>query len=347
MQRRARLSKDSIIKIVGIAVAILLFFSILLVITDRIKKKEISSVSSSTEGTPFFDPYADEDQDPVIYYAGKAYTHKKNIETVLFMGIDSYGEAQEMEGHRNHDQVDVLMLAVINHDTKQYQVLQVNRDTMTEIPMIGSTGDRIGTIPAQIALSHTYGSGLQDSSEYTCEALTNLLMGEEVKHYITLKLDSIAIINHSVGGVEVTIPYDMTAYDETMTEGATILLSDKQAETFIRARRDLDDDKAINSVRMERQQTYLDHWKKKAKEKLNQDAGFALELILDLGDYMLTDYDLNSLSKLSDYLANYEYLGMTKIEGTYQMGEEFLEFYCDDTSLKDAVISLYYEEKAE
>ena len=345
MQRRARLTKDSIIKIVGIAVAILLFFSILLVLTDRIKKEKTSPSASSTAGTPFIDPYEDEEQDPVIYYGGKAYTHKKNIETVLFMGIDSYGEAQEIEGNRNHDQVDVLMLAVINHETKQYQVLQVNRDTMADIPAIGVSGDRLGTIVAQIALSHTYGSGLQDSSEYTCEALTNLLMGEEVQHYVTLKLDSIAIINHSVGGVEVTIPYDMTSADPEMVEGATILLDDKQAETFVRARQSLDEDKAINSVRMDRQQTYLDHWKKKAKEKLNQDAGFALELILDLGDYMLTDYDLNSLSKLSDYLANYEYLGMTKITGEYQTGAQFLEFYCDDTSLKDAVISLYYEEK--
>ncbi len=346
MQRRARLTKDSIIKIVGIAVAILLFFSILLVLTDRIKKKETSSPPTAS-GTPFTDPYAGEESDPVIYFSGKPYTHKKNLETVLFMGIDSYGEAQEVEGYRNHDQVDVLMLAVIDHAKKQYQVLQINRDTMTEIPMIGSTGDRIGTIPAQIALSHTYGSGLQDSSEYTCEAVTTLLMGEEVQHYVTLKMDCIGIINHSVGGVEVTIPYDMTAYDETMTEGTTMLLTDKQAETFIRARKELDDDNALNSVRMERQHTYLDKWKQKAKEKLNKDAGFALELILDLGDYMLTDYDLNSLSKLSDYLANYEYLGMVKVDGTYQMGSQFLEFYCDDTSLKNAVVTLYYEEKTE
>lgn len=345
MQRRTRLNKDSIIKIVGIAVAILLFFSILLVITDRMKKQATSTTPSSSSET-FVDPYASEEVDPVIYFGGQAYTRKKNIETVLFMGIDSYGEAEEREAYRNNDQVDVLMLAVIDHNTKTYRVLQVNRDSITQIPQIGSTGQRNGTIPAQISLSHTYGSGLQDSSGYTCEALSYLLMGEEVQHYVTLKLDSIAIINHSVGGVEVTIPYDMTVVDPAFTEGAKILLDDKQAELFVRSRTELVEDKATNIVRMERQHTYLDLWKKKAKAKLNEDAGFALELILNLGDYMLTDYDINGLSSLSGYLADYEYLGMIKIEGTTQMGPSFLEFYCDDTSLKQAVITLYYDEKA-
>ena len=109
----------------------------------------------------------------------------------------------------------------------------------------------------------------------------------------------------------------------------------------------LQEDKATNLARMDRQTTYLDAWKKKAKEKLNQDAGFALELILELGDYMITDYDLNNLSKLSDYLANYEHLDTIKIDGHTEMGSDFLEFYCDDTSLKNAVIALYYDEKAE
>lgn len=344
VQRRNRLNKDTLIKIVGIAVAILLFFSILLVVTDRMKKKATSSTPSSN-GSTYVDPYATEEVDPVIYYAGKPYVKNKNVETVLFMGIDSFGEAQEREGNRNNDQVDVLMLVVLDHQNKSYRVLEINRDTMTNNPRIGTTGERFGTIKEQIALSHTYGSGLSDSSEYTCEALSNLLMGEEIQHYITLKLDSIAIMNHSVGGVEVEIPYDMTVVDPTMTKGAQLNLNDEQAETFIRARTSLDDEHSNNVTRMERQNMYLENWKKKAKEKINADASFALELIAELGDYMISDMDLNTLSKLSEYLTEYESCGRMKIQGESKHGEEFMEFYCDGQSLKETVLDLFYEEK--
>ena len=109
------------------------------------KKKATSSVPSSTGYDPnitsFVDPYGEEDIDPVIYYAGKGYIRKKNVETVLFIGIDSFGEAQEREGNSNNDQADVLMLAVIDHQNKSFKVLQINRDTMTLIPLIGTAGD--------------------------------------------------------------------------------------------------------------------------------------------------------------------------------------------------------------
>lgn len=322
----------------------LLFFSILLVITDRMKKrmeKDSSFVPSSMGSLPTTDPYGEEDIDPVIYYDGKGYTRKKKVESTLFLGIDSYGEAQEREGNSNNDQADVLMLVVVDHENKSYSVLQINRDTVTTIPLIGTTGDRLGETLAQIALSHTYGSGLNDSCEYTVEAVQHLILDEKVDHYISLKLDSIKIINDSVGGVKVKIPCDMTMLDPSMKEGATLILNNKQAEYFVRARSELEN--STNISRMARQETYLKEWKSRAKQKMNEDIGFALNLIGDLGDYMITDMDLSKLSDLSSYLADYEYKGMIKIEGENRQGERFMEFYCNDTSLKQAVLDLFYD----
>ena len=326
----------------------LLFFSILLVLTDRMKKKATSSDPSDTQGEVSYNlasPYDEEEIDPVIYFGGKGYVKKKKIDTFLFMGIDSYGEAQEQKGFSNNDQVDVLMLVVVDHNSKTYRVLSINRDSMTEIVKIGSTGQRSGTQIAQIALSHTEGSGLNDSCELTTEAVSTLLLGEECKHYISLKLDSIAIINGSVGGVEVSIPVDMTALDPEMTKGKTMKLSDQQAEYFVRGRKALEDD--YNSSRMERQSTYLNAWKTKAKAMLSVDPGFALNLIGDLDPYMITDMDLGKLSDLAGYLADYTQLPSITIEGEYQQGKDFREFYCNDTSLKQAILDLYYDEKAE
>lgn len=323
--------------------ATLLFFSILLVVTDRIKKQKEKDSASTPSSSWDFDPYESEEIDPVIYFDGKAYVQKKNIETVLFMGIDTYGETQVTETYRNHDQADVLMLCVIDHKAKTYQVLQINRDTFTPIPYIGNTGDRAGTVDAQIALSHTYGSGDKDSCGYTVEAVSTLLLDQKIDHYISLKMDSIAILNKSVGGVEVTIPVDMTIADPQMTKGATLVLNDKQAEAFVRSRMKLEDDS--NTSRMSRQDTYLHAWRLKAKEKMNKDAGFALDLISDLSYHMVADQNLNGLSKLSGYLADYEYLGKISIDGETKDGKDFREFYPNEDSLKQTVMTLFYEEK--
>ena len=324
--------------------ATLLFFSILLVVTDRIKKQKEDEATSAPSSS-WENPYETEEIDPVIYFDGKPYVHKKNLETFLFMGIDKYGESEVVTGFRNHEQVDVLMLCVIDHDAKTYQVLQINRDTYTKIPRIGAAGDRVGEVDAQIALAHTYGTGQKDSCEYTAEAVSMLLMDEKVDHYISLKLDSIAILNKSVGGVEVTIPVDMTMVDPEMQKDKTMVLSDKQAEFFVRSRGKLEDD--TNVSRMGRQDTYLHAWREKAKQKMNADAGFALDLIADLSYYMVADQDLNGLSKLSGYLADYEYLGKIKIDGETKNGQEFLEFYPDQEALKKTVMNLFYEEKAQ
>lgn len=324
--------------------ATLLFFSILLVVTDRIKKQKEDEATSAPSSS-WENPYETEDIDPVIYFDGKPYVHKKNIETFLFMGIDKYGESEEVTGYRNHEQVDVLMLCIVDHDEKTYQVLQINRDTYTKIPRIGAAGDRVGEVDAQIALAHTYGTGQKDSCEYTAEAVSMLLMDEKVDHYISLKLDSIAILNKSVGGVEVTIPVDMTMVDPEMQKDKTMVLSDKQAEFFVRSRGKLEDD--TNVSRMGRQDTYLHAWRQKAKQKMNADAGFALDLIADLSYFMVADQDLNGLSKLSGYLADYEYLGKIKIDGETKNGQEFLEFYPDQEALKKTVMDLFYEEKTQ
>ncbi len=324
--------------------ATLLFFSILLVVTDRIKKQKEDEATSAPSSS-WENPYETEDIDPVIYFDGKPYVHKKNLETFLFMGIDKYGESEEVTGYRNHEQVDVLMLCIVDHDEKTYQVLQINRDTYTKIPRIGAAGDRVGEVDAQIALAHTYGTGQKDSCEYTAEAVSMLLMDEKVDHYISLKLDSIAILNKSVGGVEVTIPVDMTMVDPEMQKDKTMVLSDKQAEFFVRSRGKLEDD--TNVSRMTRQDTYLHAWRQKAKQKMNADAGFALDLIADLSYFMVADQDLNGLSKLSGYLADYEYLGKIKIDGETKNGQEFLEFYPNQEALKKTIMDLFYEEKAQ
>lgn len=56
------------------------------------------------------------------------------------------------------------------------------------------------------------------------------------------------LLNHEVGGVTVTLEDDMTKLDPAMKKGATLTLTDRQAELLMQSRYAMDDDR--NTQRM-------------------------------------------------------------------------------------------------
>ena len=326
----------------------LLFFCILIVVTRKAGK---GVITESTPGTSVFvdeatftyeDIYASEEEQDISFFNGKAYIPKENIETILLLGIDSEGEPQAAAGYRNTDQCDVIMLLVIDHDEQTYGLIQLNRETMTDITVIGATGEFLRYDNTQLAFAHTYGTGLNDSCEYTADAVSWLLYGQTIDHYASFSMDTIGILNDQVGGVTVTVPVDMTSKDPAMEEGATITLQGDQAETFVRSRMGLED--SSNSERMERQKIFLNAWRDQFCELAGDDAGFALELIMKVSQYMVSDMDAGQLSDVANELIDYTSNGIYTIEGESVQGEEFMEFYADDASIQSVVAELFYNE---
>ena len=67
--------------------------------------------------------------------------HKKTwkfahpVQTYLFIGTDKSGN-EDAEGEEYHGSMaDALMLVVVDEEEKAYGILQLNRDTITEVPM--------------------------------------------------------------------------------------------------------------------------------------------------------------------------------------------------------------------
>ena len=67
--------------------------------------------------------------------------HKKTwqlahpVQTYLFIGTDKSGN-EDAEGEEYHGSMaDALMLIVVDEEEKTYGILQLNRDTITEVPM--------------------------------------------------------------------------------------------------------------------------------------------------------------------------------------------------------------------
>ena len=275
----------------------------------------------------------------ITYYNGTAYARREDLETVLLLGVDKF-EGETPEGYVNNQQADFLLLLVMDKENETCTPIQLNRDTMTQIQILGVTGEPAGTFTGQLALAHTYGSGEEDSCENTVLAVSNLLYGMEIDHYVSLTMDGVALLNDLVGGVTVEVLDDFSGIDDSLVQGETVTLQGQQALTYVRYRGGMED--SSNLHRMERQRQYLAALQQQLKQASQQEDGFTLDALLQLNEYMVSDCTVNQLSDLGDSLATYQVGDILTTPGDAQEGEEFMEFTVDEDALQQLVMDVFY-----
>ena len=161
--------------------------------------------------------------------------------------------------------------------------------------------------------------------------------------YLSIGLDSIAVLNDALGGVTVTLPEDFSSLDASMTKGTTMTLHGKQAEYLVRSRMYVGD--GTNASRMSRQQVYMTAAIQKLKENIAQNSSFIGELYDTLGEAMTTNMSrgrmVNEVNRAWKYtMGEIEYL-----EGTYSKGDDgFTQFHADEDALIRWVIDAFYDE---
>lgn len=279
-----------------------------------------------------------------LNHKGEEYVLRENIETFLIMGLDKYHGTSVSDSYNNDQQADFLMLLVFDNDAKKCSAIHVNRDTMTGVNVLGVAGNKIDTVTKQIALAHTYGNGKDVSCRNTADAVSELLLGMRVNHYISLAMDSVMVMNDLVGGVEVTVLDDFTGIDETLVEGQTVTLFGEQALHYVRTRRGLED--SSNSTRMKRQQQYINALFEKYTQCVEEDEEFIIDASLAMSDYIVSDRSVTQLQKLAEKFNEYEFVGISDFSGESVVGEQFMEFYPDKDSITEIVIDAFYEPKA-
>ena len=276
----------------------------------------------------------------ITYYNGTAYAKREDLETVLLLGVDKF-EGETPEGYLNNQQADFLLLLVMDKENETCTPIQLNRDTMTQIQILGVTGEPAGTFTGQLALAHTYGSGEEDSCENTVLAVENLLYGVGIDHYVSLTMDGVALLNDLVGGVTVEVLDDFSGIDDSLVQGETVTLQGQQALTYVRSRGGLED--SSNLHRMERQRQYLSALQQQLKAAVQQEDGFTLDALLQLNEYMVSDCTVDQLSDLGDSLAAYQVSDILTTPGDAQEGEVFMEFTVDEAALQQLVMDVFYE----
>ena len=211
---------------------------------------------------------------------------------------------------------------------------------MMEIPVLGIGGKQAGSIYAQLALSHTYGSGLEDSSENTKKAVSDFLYGLTIDYYVTINMDAIMLLNDSVGGVTVTVTEDFSAVDPSLPVGEVTLMGE-QAITFVRSRYGVGDQ--LNISRMERQEAYM-HGFMDALSSKKDSASFALDTYELLSPYMVTDCSSAAANTLQQRFGDFSIVEIVSPEGENVIAD-YIQFYADEEKLDDLILRLFYAEK--
>ena len=278
-----------------------------------------------------------------ITYEGEEYVLKSNVETFLVIGLDKLGEDESLESYNNDMQADFVMLFVFDNDTKKCTALQINRDTMTDVNILGVAGNKIDTQTKQIALSHTYGNGKDVSCRNTADSVSALLHGMKINHYASITMDAVSVFNDLVGGVEVVVLDDFSGIDESLVKDSTVKLNGEQALTYVRSRQGLED--SSNSTRMKRQQQYVKALYESFEKAADSDGNFIADAAVKMSDYMVSDRSVNQLQSLADKFKEYEFLGIKNIDGKMEQGEQFMEFYPEEKSVEKIIVELFYNKK--
>ena len=276
--------------------------------------------------------------EPVLYQ-GVTWVPRQQLETYLFMGIDVRGPAKGVKSYIGGGQADVQLVLVIDHANQTWQMLQINRDSMVEVQLLGVMGTVAARKVEQITLAHAYGSGLEDSCINACTAVSGMLGGHEIDGYMALNLDAVSILNDLVGGVTLTVTSDFSAVDPTLVQGETITLKGDQALTYVRSRRGVDDQ--TNLSRMSRQRQYLDALQ---KQMAAQDAEFAITAYDAIDTYMVTDIGSGTMTKIGEYLQQYQERDVLTVDGESTVDDRGSNAYIlDEDSLQKTILELFYQ----
>lgn len=279
-----------------------------------------------------------------ILVDGQVYEYNQDIITFLCMGIDSHSGISKTKTPGKAGQADALILVVVNPKTEEIQIINVNRDSMTDIEIYDTAGVYIGKEEGQITLQYAYGDGREKSCELMEKAVSDLFYGIPIHGYAALDILAIATLNDAIGGVEVTVDEDVAVYMPQWEVGSKVRLQGEDALYYVRHRAAETQELGTNLRRIERQKEFMYAFVQQLKEKMKSNISFPLTLYDKVQKHIVTSVSVEEIAYLANMVLSYDFsLGsMRGMEGDLVMGEESEEFHVNDAALKQLVIDVFY-----
>ena len=282
---------------------------------------------------------------------GKTYTYRDGITTYLIMGTDETlassdsgltSERAPAGSALNNRQADYLMLVFVDRRNKTYTGLQLNRETVSDVPVLDEKGLTTGTFHTHLDNAYSFGSGGKDSCRNTAAAVSSLLFGIPVDHYLALTMDGVPVMADLVGGVPVTVENDLTSVDPAFEEGVTVTLRGDQALRFVRARRGVTGGQNVR--RMSRQKAFMFSLYNRMTACMNNSGGFALKFAEAMEPYITSDLITEEFANFANQLMDYTFRGIEDTKGStvvdYKTG--FNDYFMNEKELKLQIVRLCF-----
>ena len=233
-----------------------------------------------------------------LYYNGVHYKRNSSIKAWLILGVDNKGSLQIDRDISEIGLSDGIFLVAENTAKNRVHIIQIPRDTMTEITVTDENSDPIGTSVDHLTRAWMYGDNHEKSGKYAMDAVSGVLGGLKINGYMAGSIDIINELNDYVGGVEVTIEEDgLEVADPAFVKGTTVLLEGDQAEKYVR-RRDTKVDFTAMS-RMSRHRQYAIAFENKVIKLAKRDSDVIPGMFSLIEDNIVTNMDKGTYLKIA------------------------------------------------
>lgn len=283
--------------------------------------------------------------DNEITYKGNKYTLNKNIISALFIGVDKEG-INTSQGYGKNGQADTIFVMALDTKTGEIKILPISRETMIDVDIYSSTGIYSGVENEQVCLAYAYGNTAEESCENVLKSVKRILYGINISGYVAVELDGMGEITNKIGGVTLTPLEDISTFGLECEKDTPINLKGYTAIRYIQCR---DDGLDSNSKRMERQKQFLSAMATTIGNNIMKDYSNILTYYNTLSPYLSTNLSLSQITYIAtnflkaDIGSEFNY---KIVSGEHIKGEEYVEFHPNEDELLDAIIDIFYIEKA-
>ena len=225
---------------------------------------------------------------------------------MLLLGVDKGEERFEDEEYGQDDsnyRADTIMLCRIDPTNTKATIVSIHRDLL--VPMPDGSEDKINSI-----FSLEGASGMVKA--------VSKLAGVDISHYAEIDFDQFMGIVDAIGGVEVTIPVDVSdpEYTKLDLKAGTHTLNGHDALMLCRTRHAYDDYGDGDLYRAANQRSVIASIVKKV---LKSDPGTMVSAVSSMAESVKTDMDLNQILGLAAQMRDFDtekdlYSGMTPTE---------------------------------
>ena len=291
-------------------------------------------------------------QEDWVVYGDKVYEYREDALNFLLFGIDRKGElsSETRLTDWKAGQADVIFLLSLCKEDKTLSVIGIPRNSMVNVEVFNNKSECIDTIYDQICLQYGYAGGGELGLAKMSESVSELFGGLPIHGACAVSYDAVSELTDRLGGIEVVVPDDMTAYNSAYVQGSTQTLTGKNVVNYLRYR----DMHTLGSptVRLARQKAFMRTAATRMLQEIKANPAFVKETYEAVKPYMNTDISIDeavytaaqALDCTFSAESFYQLSGEDRADYIDDEGDYYNDYYLDEEALKDLIMRVFYKE---